>query len=203
MRHTYNVAFRNVARALLTAAAVAAAPATRSSEDPSPVTAKLSEWKVERSAATVPTGAVSFTISNTVTIPHAFEVEGRGVERETDVIQPGSTTTLTLTLAPGTYEVYCPVCDDSHKKLGMETHLTVLKPGIAGGSSAGYPEAAASGQSKPANVQSMRVTSGGPVIHILPGPFPFPDSAAPILQAFGPEREGLESQVKNGPHSNK
>src|SRR2546426_1466527 len=51
-------------------------------------------------------------------------------------------------------------------------------------------------------VQSIRVTSGGPVIQILPGPFPFPDSAAPILQAFGDEREGLESQVKNGPYSN-
>src|SRR2546427_9734427 len=50
--------------------------------------------------------------------------------------------------------------------------------------------------------QSIRVASGGPVIQILPGPFPFPDSAAPILQAFGDEREGLESQVKNGPYSN-
>src|SRR2546427_13165469 len=52
------------------------------------------------------------------------------------------------------------------------------------------------------DVQSIQVTSGGPVIQILPGPFPFPDSAAPILQAFGDEREGLESQVKNGPYSN-
>src|SRR6266568_4727919 len=53
-----------------------------------------------------------------------------------------------------------------------------------------------------AAVQPIRVTSGGPVIQILPGPFPFPDSAAPILRAFGDEREGLESQVKNGPYSN-
>jgi hypothetical protein len=50
--------------------------------------------------------------------------------------------------------------------------------------------------------QAIRVTSGGPVIQILPGPFPFPDSAAPILRQFGDEREGLESQVKNGPYSN-
>src|SRR5207247_5427263 len=53
-----------------------------------------------------------------------------------------------------------------------------------------------------AKVQAIAVTSGGPVIQILPGPFPFPDSAAPILQAFGDEREGLESQVKNGTYSN-
>lgn len=200
MRHTYNVAFRNVARALLTAAAVAAAPATRSWEAPSTVTAKLSEWKVELSAATVTAGAVTFTVTNTGTIPHAFEVEGRGVERETDVIQPGSTSTLTLTLAPGTYEVYCPVGEDSHKKLGMETHLTVVKPGSA--EATGYRSSAASAPSAPTNVQAIRVTSGGPVIQILPGPFPFPDSAAPILQAFGAEKEGLESQVKNGPYSN-
>jgi hypothetical protein len=51
-------------------------------------------------------------------------------------------------------------------------------------------------------VQAIQVTGGGPVIQILPGPFPFPDSAGPILRAFGAEREGLESQVKNGPYSN-
>jgi hypothetical protein len=52
------------------------------------------------------------------------------------------------------------------------------------------------------NVPAIRVTGGGPVIQILPGAFPFPDSAAPILKQFGDEREGLESQVKNGPYSN-
>src|SRR2546427_1189592 len=52
------------------------------------------------------------------------------------------------------------------------------------------------------SVQVIRVTGGGPVIQVLPGPFPFPDSAAPILRQFGDEREGLESQVKNGPYSN-
>jgi hypothetical protein len=51
-------------------------------------------------------------------------------------------------------------------------------------------------------IQAIEVTGGGAVIQILPGPFPFPDSAAPILQQFGSEREGLESQVKNGPYSN-
>src|SRR5256885_14739730 len=51
-------------------------------------------------------------------------------------------------------------------------------------------------------IKAIRVTGEGAVIQILPGPFPFPDSAAPILQSFGDEREGLESQVKNGPYSN-
>ena len=46
------------------------------------------------------------------------------------------------------------------------------------------------------------MTGGGPVIQILPGPFPFPDSAGPILKSFGPEHEALESQIQNGPYSN-
>ena len=50
--------------------------------------------------------------------------------------------------------------------------------------------------------KSIRVTGGGPVVQILPGPFPFPDSAGPILQSFGPEHEALESQIQNGPYSN-
>ena len=31
-------------------------------------------------------------------------------------------------LTPGTYELYCPVGSDSHKKLGMETRLQVIGP---------------------------------------------------------------------------
>ena len=148
---------------------------------PSQVSVKLSEWKVELSQASVPTGTVTFAITNAGSIPHGFEVEGKGIEKEIATIQPGATDTLTLTLKPGTYEVYCPVGEDSHKKLGMETHLKVESS---------------------RKVPAIRVTSGGPVIQILPGPFPFPDSAAPILAQFGDEKEGLESQVKNGPYSN-
>ena len=46
------------------------------------------------------------------------------------------------------------------------------------------------------------MTGGGPVIQILPGAFPFPDSAGPILRSFGVEHEALESQMQNGPYSN-
>jgi hypothetical protein len=168
------------------------------------VSVRLSEWKVELSERTITTGAVTFTVANVGSIPHAFEVEGQGIERETAPIEPGSTATLTLTLKPGKYEVYCPVGNDSHKKLGMETELKVAPAtgagasgydggggGMGGGMSAAAPSS-----------QAIRVTGGGPVIQILPGPFPFPDSAAPILARFGDEREGLESQVKNGPYSN-
>jgi uncharacterized protein (DUF2141 family) len=166
----------------------------------------LSEWKVELSQGTITSGSVTFTVTNAGSIPHAFEVEGEGVERETAVIQPGSTATLTLTLKPGTYDVYCPVGQDSHKHLGMETHLRVVN--AQGARASGYGAGAVSQSpshemSEPSpNIAAIQVTGGGTVIQILPGPFPFPDSAAPILQQFGAEREGLESQVKNGPYSN-
>jgi hypothetical protein len=200
MMHTHAVPSRNVTGALLAAVALATAAAHRAPGAPTAVTAKLSEWKVELSEATIAAGPVTFTVTNAGSIPHGFEVEGAGIEREIELIQPGSTATLTLTLKPGTYEAYCPVGEDSHKKLGMETHLKVVSATSSG--SSGYSGSEMSqGRPKAETVQAIRVTGGGPVIQILPGPFPFPDSAAPILKAFGDEREGLESQVKNGPYS--
>ena len=185
---------------------LAAVPALRARDASASVIAKLSEWKVDLSQSTVTAGTVTFTVANTGTVPHAFEVEGQGIEQETKVIQPGSSATLTLTLKPGNYDVYCPVGGDSHKHLGMETHLRVVS--AKGGSASGQGAQAMSeshtlAMSEPApKTRSIRVTGAGPVIQILPGPFPFPDSAAPILKQFGDEREGLESQVKDGPYSN-
>src|SRR2546425_2480829 len=188
---------RNVAGVLLAAAALAAAQPTHRA--PGAVSAKLSEWKVELSEATIAAGPVTFTIRHAGSMPEGFQGKGGGTQQEKKVPQPGPTATLTLTLKPGTYEVYCPVGEDSHKKLGMETHLKVV--GSNSAASAGYGSSAV--REAPAEkVQAIGVTSGGPVIQILPGPFPFPDSAAPILKAFGDEREGLESQVKNGAYSN-
>jgi uncharacterized cupredoxin-like copper-binding protein len=206
MRSVHAMPFRTVGRLLLGALTFAGTPTHRTPGTPAAVSAKLSEWKVELSQGTIPAGSVTFTVTNAGSIPHAFEVEGQGIEQETDVIQPGSTTTLQLTLKPGTYDVYCPVGQDSHKHLGMETHLRVSS--AEGTGAASYDAGAASESpmhemSAPAaSIQAIRVTGGGPVIQILPGPFPFPDSAAPILQQFGAEREGLESQVKDGPYSN-
>jgi len=203
---------RNVAGLLLVGALVAAMPIRRGK--PVAVSAKLSEWAIQLSEGTVPAGQVTFTVKNGGTIPHAFEVEGNGAEQETPLIQPGASAALTLTLKPGTYEVYCPVGQDSHKKLGMDAHLKVVN--AAGGTaSSGYRPAAGSEQQgmsqnaavaehdgMAASVEPIKVTGGGPVIQILPGPFPFPDSAGPILKSFGPEHEALESQIQNGPYSN-
>jgi plastocyanin len=175
--------------------------------DPISLGATLSEWTIKLSAATVAAGPVRLTVTNAGSIPHALEVEGHGTELKTSLIQPGASATLTLTLEPGTYEIYCPVGQDSHKKLGMETHLKVVAAADpASASSRQQSEGSDSAMSEQGNVapaaQEIRVTGGGPVIQILPGPFPFPDSAGPILHSFGEEHEALESQIQNGPYSN-
>jgi len=193
---------RNVAGLMLAALTFAGTHAHGTPGDPAAVSAKLSEWKVELSQGTITAGSVTFTVTNAGSIPHAFEIEGQGIERETAVLQPGTSATLTLTLAPGSYEVYCPVGEDSHKKLGMDTHLRVVRTTGAAASGEGRGDDAGAMSEPSSSIQAIRVTGGGPVIQILPGAFPFPDSAAPILQQFGDEREGLESQVKNGPYSN-
>lgn len=200
MTRKYRIATRSAGGMLLAASALGAGR-QQASDEPLLITASLSEWKVELSQTTVEAGVVTFAVTNAGSVPHAFEVEGQGIEKETDVIQPGSRATLTLTLKPGTYEVYCPVGEDSHKKLGMETHLMAVSEKRS--SSSGYGSAPMSeSQAVPTKVQAIRVAGGGPVIQILPGPFPFADSAGPILRVFGDEREGLESMAQNGPYSN-
>jgi len=158
-----------------------------------PVHVRLSEWAVQLSVQAVAAGPVRFAVTNAGSIPHAFEIEGRGIERQTPQIQPGDSATLVITLEAGSYEVYCPIGEGSHKKLGMVARL------VAGGGRVDAPAAA----QPAAGVKRISVVGGGPVIQILPGPFPFPDSAAPVLRAFGDERDGLEAQAKNGPYSNK
>ncbi len=84
----------------------------------------------------------------------------------------------------------------------MEAPLTVTGARSSGGYGSQDPPAPTELHPSPAAAQWIRVTGGGPVIQILPGPVPFADSAAPILQQFGDEHEGLESQARNGPYSN-
>jgi plastocyanin len=184
---------------LVSAASLGRQVAGLSGAHPESLTAKLSEWKIELSQATVPAGPVTFTVMNQGSIPHAFEVQGHGTEQETKVIQPGSSATITLTLQPGSYEVYCPVGGDSHKKLGMETELKVMGRKEANAA----PATDSTSTASETKARWIRVEGGGPVIQILPGPFPFADSAASVLTQFGAEQEMLKSQEQAGPYSNR
>jgi uncharacterized cupredoxin-like copper-binding protein len=75
-------------------------------------------------------GETTFTLVNDGKFTHALEIEGQGIEEETDEIDGGETTELTVDLEPGEYEFYCPV--DGHREKGMEGTLVVA--GGAGGS---------------------------------------------------------------------
>ena len=81
---------------------------------------------------TAEAGELTITLTNDGQSDHAIEIEGNGVEEESDTISPGDSTSFTVTLEDGTYEIYCPV--DGHKDMGMVGTLTV---GGGGGGSGG------------------------------------------------------------------
>jgi uncharacterized cupredoxin-like copper-binding protein len=81
------------------------------------------EFKLDPSDPTTKAGQVTFDVSNDGSTTHNLEVEGNGVEEETEDLQPGQSGKLSVDLKPGSYEIYCSI--DDHKDLGMEGTLTV------------------------------------------------------------------------------
>ena len=89
------------------------------------VSVTLSEWKVGLASDTLKAGAVTFNVNNTGAMTHAFQIRGDGVEKGTREIPARQSATLTVTLKPGTYEVFCPMSEESHKMAGMARKLVV------------------------------------------------------------------------------
>src|SRR5690606_41015740 len=91
------------------------------------IEATLDEWSVELSHDTVPAGVVAFEIRNAGTVVHQFEVEGNGEEWATGDLAPGGDVTMSVSLAPGEYRVYCPIeaGGTSHAERGMVATLHV------------------------------------------------------------------------------
>jgi len=161
---------------------------------------------------------VIFEVTDAGTIPHAFEIEGRGLEKSTPQIQPGATATLKLDLRTGSYEVYCPVGKGSHKMLGMMSHLVVGNAKRASATNderekveqyaAGHEPAEENGDHEHheeygGGAAMMKVAGGGPVIQILPGPFPFADSALAVIRNRPADQQAdLTHKAHMGPYSN-
>jgi uncharacterized cupredoxin-like copper-binding protein len=76
-------------------------------------------------------GTYAFEVVNEGEAAHALEVEGEGIEEETDTLEPGQRATLTVELEGGTYELYCPVED--HADRGMTGKLQVAGAGDESG----------------------------------------------------------------------
>jgi plastocyanin len=72
---------------------------------------------------TAKAGTVTVEFSNPSSVPHAVEIEGEGVEEETETVTGADAPPITVDLKPGKYEFYCPV--PGHEAAGMKGTLTV------------------------------------------------------------------------------
>ena len=105
---------------------VGAAQAAPATPRPKPIDITLSEWKVELASDTLIAGAVTFLVKNEGNMNHALYVLGEGVAKGTQEVAVKQSATLRVTLKPGSYELYCPMSDQSHKMAGMTRKITVV-----------------------------------------------------------------------------
>jgi plastocyanin len=78
--------------------------------------------KFDKTELTTKPGKVTIVMENQSDVPHAVEVEGNGVEEETDTVTAANAD-VTVDLKAGEYKFYCPV--GNHAQAGMEGTLTV------------------------------------------------------------------------------
>lgn len=88
------------------------------------VTASEKEFSIALSSSSLSPGTYTFRATNNGSITHALTISGPGVaDKTTGDISPGSSASVTVTLQPGSYDVFCPV--GNHKMLGMDETVTV------------------------------------------------------------------------------
>ena len=108
---------------LLIVAALAASSSVVAAQG---VNVTLTEFKLGLSRDTVQAGPITFRVSNGGQMNHAFFVRGGDLAKGTKDIAKGESAVLTLTLKAGTYDVYCPMSDGSHKMAGMAKTFVVV-----------------------------------------------------------------------------
>ena len=103
----------------------AEAPAASSAPAAAPIPVGETEFKIALPAAKVPAGKVTFAVQNAGKIQHDLVVSGPGVTgaAKTPLINAGQSAKLTVTLAAGSYTLYCSV--PGHRAAGMVAKLTV------------------------------------------------------------------------------
>jgi Cupredoxin-like domain len=93
----------------------------------------LGEWAITAEAPAIRPGLVTFVIHNRGSVPHGFEIELEGessghgsgdlFKAESELLQPGESTRMRVTLSPGVHKIECLV--DGHDDMGMEDLLDV------------------------------------------------------------------------------
>jgi plastocyanin len=90
-----------------------------------PVETGEDDFTFTKKTLTAKAGTVTIKLANGSSneYPHAIAIEGNGVDKDGEAVQPGGTSTVTAELESGTYTFYCPVGE--HEKYGMKGTLTV------------------------------------------------------------------------------
>jgi plastocyanin len=89
------------------------------------VTATETEFRIALSKTTFSPGTYKFLATNKGSASHSLVISGPGVNqvKTPDLISPGESEAVTVTLQKGTYDIYCGV--PGHKAMGMDVHITV------------------------------------------------------------------------------
>jgi uncharacterized cupredoxin-like copper-binding protein len=82
------------------------------------------EFSLDPSVVTLEqAGTYEFEVTNDGEFPHALDIEAEDEEAETGNIEPGQSTTISLSLPAGSHELYCPI--GNHRDQGMEGTIAV------------------------------------------------------------------------------
>ncbi|MDA3643003.1 hypothetical protein LZ318_19970 [Saccharopolyspora indica] len=124
-RRTLGVLFAVITllTALCAGATTAAAAQPAPAGGPDAVTVRMVDFRLEQ-PTWLPPGRYTFRAINAGAAPHALEISGPGVENaRTPTVRSGDAADLTVTLAPGVYDFWCPIGD--HRQLGMQLYVRV------------------------------------------------------------------------------
>lgn len=79
------------------------------------------EFKITVGSTNLKAGEITFEVKNDGKIPHDLAI--KGTSDKTELISPGGTAELKVTLKAGKYELYCTV--PGHEAAGMKLNITV------------------------------------------------------------------------------
>jgi uncharacterized cupredoxin-like copper-binding protein len=81
--------------------------------------------KYNKKKLSAPAGKVTIKMTNPSSSgsPHGIALSGKNVSKKGKIVNPGKTSSISLTLKAGKYTFYCPV--PGHRQLGMKGTLTV------------------------------------------------------------------------------
>jgi plastocyanin len=102
------------------------APSTSPAAEPESeaVTVTASDFDLQADEDSFTAGEVQFTLVNDGGATHDLVVERDGQEiAAADAADPGQSSTVTVTLEPGEYVLYCSIAN--HRAMGMETTIRV------------------------------------------------------------------------------